>query len=346
MLSTLGFEPTKTSFFLAPVKMKRKLLSFIFLWLCVMSYAQSNSSDDNPVIGYQYNLWGIHAQRLSGAETLEFSGKMFLDLRKEYKASFDKDEYWFLSRAIFTDNQVHKFQGYTRASIAVKHDKTKDYHFSVKLGPKWSQYYYDDILSNENHFIGKEIGCSNCNFSQELYLAKEDWLLTLYFEIRPFYKNPIEFKEIEEEEEIEVEEFPAIASIYQPIVGRAPIDQKKLAQTKMVFQSNKKLPKNETADQLENAPIPSIYVKDELSYHVLFKIRPTPYEEYSDLNHLGQLYRETYTDSGKTRYLLGDCKDLAAAKKLVTAMNNLGYKNLFIAEYRMGSLSKYVERWF
>lgn len=323
-----------------------------FLWLIccltVMNTAPPPSS--NPIIGYQYNLWGLQAHKIGGNDLLDFTGRIYLDIRKDYKTTYDRDEHWFYSKEKFKDGEVKRFQGYHKTTVQTKHQNTEDYYIALKLGNKSSRFYYDDIISNDDTLVGAEVGCTSCNFSEELYLEQEDWIIRVYFELRPLYTYPIEKTKASDEDTDLLTTMDAMASANENIAPSIVSKRKRIEKTeenygKATFVSLTTSSAN-SSDKNINAPIVEVRHSSSLSYHVLFKIMPTPFEEFADLKDIGHLYRETYTPSGKTRYLLGHCLTLDEAKNLATKMNEKGYENLFIAQYQNGSLQKYIERWY
>lgn len=355
--------------------------TLLFSIFCLNNGPFNEEDTKNPVIGYQYNLWGIKADRLSGDDELLYTGRIFLDVRKEFKSSYDKDEHWFFSKEVIRDGEVVKLQGSDKSTIELKHDMTSDYYVTLKMGNKWSRFYYQDILNQEKNEVGKDVGCEECNFSEQIYLPEQDWIITLYFEIKPHYKFPKVDTEEDKEEtqsliaEVSTETDPATEAIIKIAESKetiatdasspettekeeevivlsthrlpeitSSINDKGEIQ-KVTFNPTRYYPKSEVKeDKYKDAPIVSIPANVEKSYHILFRIMPTPYERFDDLKHLGTLYRETYKENGKTRYMVGDASTIEYARSIAKELQNLGYRNLFIAEYQNGNLQKYVER--
>ena len=332
----------------------------------------TDDDNKNPVIGYEYNLWGIKADRIAGKEKLLYTGRIFLDVRKEFKSTHDEDEHWFFSKEVIEDGQVLRIQGSDKPSLEVKHHQTEDYYVTLKLGNKWSRFYYQDILNEEKSEVGKDVGCEECNFSEQIYLPEEDWIITLYFEIKPYYKFPkIDAEdedapiitdsltndmissanipdsiksnnELGEQKDQSEEEIYVVSTHKMPEINK---EEGSRAPMKVSFSPTRYYPKStEVDDKFTDAPIPLVPSSTDISYHVLFRIMPTAYEEFEDVQEIGILYRETYQENGKTRYLVGHSRTLEEARNVADKMQGIGYRNLYIASYREGNLQKYAER--
>lgn len=89
--------------------------------------------------------------------------------------------------------------------------------------------------------------------------------------------------------------------------------------------------------------IDHIFNDDEFSYHILFRVLGSPTEDFPELRHIGPLYRETFDTKGSTRYLIGNSETIEGARKLVDLVVESGFKSAYIAEYRYGKLSRYVD---
>lgn len=150
---------------------------------------------DPNVKGYTYNLVALKGESIGGASTLDFSGRIFLDGRKGYKANFKKKEHFNFENFTLTDGKVYKIPGEEKVSTLIKHKATKDYYVALKLGNAWSQYYYEDIMENRLVNVGSEIGLKNCNFKKEMFDYDNSWRVTAYFEIKPIYYDASKAKD-------------------------------------------------------------------------------------------------------------------------------------------------------
>jgi hypothetical protein len=139
-----------------------------------------------------------------------------------------------------------------------------------------------------------------------------------------------------EKESINTDNQPPVTDIVKEI------DLQKQDQTKSEPIISK--PKEEVKPDIKKQDqIQKVVVKDVVSYHILFRILPDPYQKFDDLKKIGPLYRETYDAKGNSRYLIGNTDDINVAKKLLEKVKKAGYPASFIAEYINGSLSKIIQ---
>ncbi len=159
--------------------------------LVTPSHITTVETDKNPVDpnvkGFTYNLVAIKGESVGGGATLEYSGNIFLDGRKSYKANYKKGEHFNFEKFTMKDGQVYIIPGYHKSAKLIKHNRSKDYHVALKLGNAWSQYYYHDIMENRSVKVGSELGIKNCNFKKAVYDYENNWMVTAYFEIKPVY---------------------------------------------------------------------------------------------------------------------------------------------------------------
>lgn len=97
-------------------------------------------------------------------------------------------------------------------------------------------------------------------------------------------------------------------------------------------------PKIEKKEQIQE-----VIKSDVVSYHILFRVLPNPYEQFDDLKKFGPLYRETFDAKGNSRYLIGNTDDINVAKQLLEKVKKAGYPASFVAEYVNGQLSKIIQ---
>lgn len=88
-------------------------------------------------------------------------------------------------------------------------------------------------------------------------------------------------------------------------------------------------------------PVPS---REEISYHVLFKVIANPDMKYESLKNIGPLYRETYTDIGTTRYLMGSSDSPRDVEQYLKLLRQNGFTANYIVEYKNGQLYRYYEK--
>lgn len=88
--------------------------------------------------------------------------------------------------------------------------------------------------------------------------------------------------------------------------------------------------------------IQEVINSDVVSYHILFRVLPNPYEKFDELKQFGALYRETFDKNGNSRYLIGNTDDIKEAKSLLEKVKKAGYGASMVAEYVNGQLSKIV----
>lgn len=88
--------------------------------------------------------------------------------------------------------------------------------------------------------------------------------------------------------------------------------------------------------------IQEVINSDVVSYHILFRVLPNPYEKFDELKQFGPLYRETFDKNGNSRYLIGNTDDIKEAKSLLEKVKKAGYGASMVAEYVNGQLSKIV----
>lgn len=153
-----------------------------------LTYSQ-NENVENTVIGYTYNLHKIKAHRFGGDETIKLSGRVFLDPRTKYSPKHKSEEHWYFYRYEFKHHDIFEIPGKKAISKIVKHDKTKDYFVALKFINQWRQHSYTDIMDNVNVSAGHEVGCEECNFKNEIYDITGNWMFTVYYEIKPIYKD-------------------------------------------------------------------------------------------------------------------------------------------------------------
>lgn len=89
--------------------------------------------------------------------------------------------------------------------------------------------------------------------------------------------------------------------------------------------------------------IQEVIKSDVVSYHILFRVLPNPYERFDDLKQFGPLFRETFDAKGNSRYLIGNTNDINVAKHLLEKVKKAGYPASFVAEYVNGTLSKIIQ---
>lgn len=88
--------------------------------------------------------------------------------------------------------------------------------------------------------------------------------------------------------------------------------------------------------------IQEVINSDVVSYHILFRVLPNPYEKFDELKQFGPLYRETFDKNGNSRYLIGNTDDIKEAKILLEKVKKAGYGASMVAEYINGTLSKII----
>jgi len=108
-------------------------------------------------------------------------------------------------------------------------------------------------------------------------------------------------------------------------------NKKSNSKTKVEKQSN-----TASNNKPSDGTIKNVEDRMDVSYHVLFRVLKDPNQTFPDLNSLGQIYKETFTWEGTTRYLLGDMDSVEEAKQLLDKVIAKGYKAAFVAKYSSG----------
>lgn len=147
--------------------------------------------------------------------------------------------------------------------------------------------------------------------------------------VMEFNKGSLE-KEMKEEKE-------------QPSITEV-LDKKTNTEYKPIEIQETPVPKAEESKEPEKPKelIQEVINSDVVSYHILFRVLPNPYEKFDDLKQFGPLYRETFDAKGNSRYLIGNTDDLIEARKLLEKVKKAGYGASMVAEYINGKLSKIV----
>lgn len=304
----------------------RNLTLLFSLGICIFGFSNVVSQDsptektppliDDNIIGYKYNLWAMQATSLINEDTYRFTGRIFLDKRKSYKATFDKKEHTFMYKYEFQNGGIHYFRGNDSFSKVVKHLDIKNYYIALKFDRDWVHHTYDDIIKNQNFKIKNEVGCKTCNFSTEIYNKDKSWKFTLSYEIRPIYKN----------------------------------EDSSVAQAELIERSDNHITfleagiQNETKEVKNNSQNKNAIVNsNSISYHVLFKVLKIPNKEFVELKNIGPIYEETFDDKGTTRYLIGNETSYKEIIKVAKQIEELGFKECKIAKYKNGALKSYLD---
>lgn len=271
--------------------------------------------ETNPnIIGYEYNLWAIEARGIGQSETLDFSGRIFLDKRKRFKANFSKDEHFYFYRHEFSNEQVFYFPGNTKSTRLIKHGELKDFYIALKFDNEWIHHTYNDIVERQALNYGEAVGCDSCNFTKTIYDKDGDWTLTLYYQISLIYKPGSEDSKKK--------------------VERKSIDPKEAF---VVLETENSEPMTSTSrvSKMDNS--------NAMSYHVLVGIEDTPNEKFDDLKGIGPIFKETFDSSGSTRYFIGSAYSYSEILSIKQQVEAKGYENLLIAKYRNGMLKSFIE---
>ena len=336
---------------------------FILLTIpCFLPSAISSSEDHFPkeamydnLIGYEYNLWGVKAQNKAGNATYEYTGRIFLDKRKEYRATFKEDEHFYFFKEKFSNGQVFKIPGSQKNTQFINKESTQDYYIALKFGPQWKHHQLRDILENMDGSVGTDVGCKECNYKKNFYDLKNDWSLTVYYQIKPIFKDTdqsdsemaaamlkaLDVKEgflksqgFEEPEPViaaEVKTQTPITS--KPTVPLPTASKPTVSNTAPVV----------TSPSVETAEVPQIIIQEQDTYHVLFRVLNDPNQTFDDLSYLGQVYKETFDSRGSTRYLIGNSTSFEEAKILEQKVRAAGYKSTILASYKNGQLKDYID---
>jgi len=335
--------------------------SILFLLLTSITVIASSSGqlDNDPktnqaifdkLIGYEYNLWGVKAENKNGASEYEYTGRIFLDKRKGYKANFQEDEHFFFFKEKFTNGQIFKVPGSGEATRFINKAHINEYYVALKFGPQWKHHQLRDILENLDASVGLDVGCSDCNFAKGYYDLEKDWALTVYYNIKPIFKDSdLSYEEMaaellaalnekegfgETEEVIVAESKPVVKEAPQPVIEK-PVVSKPVPTPPV---SNP-----EPARVVESIPIPVIVNQNNKSYHVLFRVLTNADQTFDDLTHLGPMFKETFDANGSTRYLIGNCSTQEEARSLEQKVNQAGYNATILASYKNGQLGKYID---
>jgi len=277
------------------------------------------------VIGYRYNLWALKATSLSGEETYSFSGRIFLDKRKAFKAHYSKSEHSYLYKHKFRNGEVFHFNGKNKYTEVREYDHTKDFYVALKFDREWVHHSYEDILESVNDKEGLEIGCETCNFNMTTYDVNREWAFTLFYEIRPIYKEGYEPTDKVLEEVVET----VIKKTKEPIQSDENIGSINNEERSEAFAN-------------DDTGIENLVYSNGKKYHVLIKVLDNPNERFDELKELGPLYKETFEESGTTRYLIGESYSYKEIKELVIKLKDYGFENCMIAKYQKGKLKSYM----
>jgi len=141
------------------------------------------------VIGYNYNIWALKADRLSGTGDYEFTGRIFLDKRKTFRSSYDKKEHAYLYKEMLSDGEIFYFNKKNKASKFMRSSHIGDYYMAFKCAREWTHHKLEDIVKNKNNRVGEEVNCTTCNYEKRIFDVDKDWLITVFYEISPIYKK-------------------------------------------------------------------------------------------------------------------------------------------------------------
>ncbi len=298
---------------------------------CMMTYASHSGSpidQSDHVIGYKYNLWSLKATSLNGEKSYSFSGRIFLDKRKNFKTHYSKSEHSYLYKHKFRDGEIFHFNGRHHYTEVKEYDQTKDFYIALKFDREWVHHSYEDILESISKQEGSEIGCETCNFSMTTYDVKRNWAFTLFYEIRPIYKEGYE---------------PTVYTV-EEVADNLPSERVELEKNilieKKVVSERRELSKEAFANN--NTGIENLSYSKGKIYHVLIKVLDNPNERFDELKDLGPLYKETFEESGTTRYLIGESYSYKEIKELVVKLKDYGFENCMIAKYQNGQLKSYI----
>ncbi len=301
------------------------------------------------LIGYEYNLWGVKAENRVGSSEYEYTGRLFLDKRQDYKATHDEDEHFFFFKKKFANEEVFKIPGSGKSTKFISKGKIDKYYVALKFGPQWKHHQLRDILKNIDQNVGADVGCKDCNYKKNYYDLETDWSLTVYYRIKPIFKET-ETSDSQMAKTLllalsEKEGFSDVAVVEQKTkIGPPKKIDTKLKEEKKVI-SMAELPVNNVEEKPEIIfkPIPEIIEQNLNSYHVLFRVLNDPHQTFDDLTHLGPLYKETFDDKGSTRYLIGNSTSLEEAKALEQKVKAAGYNSTILAAYKNGQLKDYID---
>lgn len=141
------------------------------------------------VVGYEYNIWALKADRLSGDGDYEFTGRIFLDKRKQFKSTYDKKEHAYLYKEVLQDGEIHYFNKKNKSSKFMRSKHIGDYYMAFKCGREWTHHKLEDIVKHKNENVGEEVNCETCNYQKRIFDIEKDWVITTYYEIRPIYRK-------------------------------------------------------------------------------------------------------------------------------------------------------------
>jgi len=304
-------------FFMISFKNLQYFLAISFFAFSSFTFFSEGSINiTNPskedVIGYKYNLWAVQANSPESGSTYSFTGRIFLDRRKEYKAAFKKDEHAFLFQHTFKNGEIHHIKGNQIFTEVIKYSEISDYYIALKFGQEWVHHTFDDIFRVQSKKVGNDVGCETCNFTKVIYSSEDDWTLKLYYEIRPVYKEGIES--------------PALVT---------EIEQQKTMHeaTQMVQLST------DTKDAPMNLKVLS--ANNMTTYHVVIPDKESTEENYAKLKDVGPVYIETFDDSSRIRYLIGNATSYKRVKEIARQVEDLGFQNCKIAKCKSGVIKSY-----
>jgi len=355
--------------------MFRTIIFLFFPLLSISGFAHATSIEiDTPplksplldnLIGYEYNLWAVKAENKTGSSEYEFTGRLFLDKRKDYKASYEEDEHFFFFKEKFSNGEIFKIPGSHETTKYVNKNDADNYYVALKFGPQWKHHQLRDILENVDTSVGSDVGCNNCNYKKSFYDYEKDWALTVYYEIKPIFKKSdksdsdmarivlasLEAKEgfgdAISSEDIAVHESP-LNEEKSDVVKQTTIQKEVTSKSTSVINTHEVI--TATTSAVEKAPpvrivapITEIVKQDVETYHVLFRVLNDPNQTFEDLKHLGPLYKETFDANGSTRYLIGNTRSMDEAIILEQMVNELGYNSTILASYKDGKLGKYID---
>jgi len=285
--------------------------------LGLLPYNVSYNSVDN-VIGYKYNLWAIKATSLCDDQTYSFTGRIFLDKRKTYKSTFDKGEHTFMYKFEFKNGETHFFGGNQDFSEVIKYDDIKNYYIALKFDRDWIHHTYDDIIKVQNFSAGKEVGCNSCNFSKVIYSKENTWMFTLFYEIKPIYKN-------------KKNGTPALVPTKNQAVDNGSVVEPMVAK--------------KVSDEINNNGLHNLQMinSKSISYHVLFTVLDNPNEQFKELKNMGPVYEDTLDDNSATRYFIGNETNYKQVIEIAKQMHALGFKECKIAKYKNGQVKSYLK---
>jgi len=141
------------------------------------------------VIGYEYNIWALKADRLSGTGDYEFTGRIFLDKRKTFKSTYDKKEHAYLYKEMLSDGEIHYFNKKNKSSKFMRSKHIDEYYMAFKCAREWTHHDLESIVKNKNNRVGQEVNCTTCNYEKQIFDIEKDWVVTVYYEISPIYKK-------------------------------------------------------------------------------------------------------------------------------------------------------------